>query len=413
MNVLLISQIFPPEAGAAANRAFAHSKYWAKFGHKVTVICETPCYMIDEVKRYDTRKGSITEKINGIDCIRVPVFQASNKSSIKRRLLNQISFMFGAIRYGRRLLKKQRFDIVIASSPPLFAGIVGKKLARKANAQFIFEVRDLWPESIVAMGKMSNKNPVVMIAKRVANHLYKKADALVTVTKGLKRRLENRISGKEVILIYNGADLSEITSKSKMEKGLLVYSGILGHFQAVDVMVRGLSFVKERDVKCLIVGDGPEMQKLKEETKRLGMEEKVAFTGSVSHKEALEYIGKADVCLVSMIDSPITNEALPSKVFEYAACGKPVVASLAGEMADMIKEYKIGLVSKPGDPVAFAKILNEMLENEEMREEFSENARRFAELFSREKMAKEYLTLMESLSGKDTQEHRTGNYMIK
>lgn len=413
MNILFISQFFPPEGGAAANRAFAHSKYWVKFGNKVTALCETPCYMIDEAKRDNTKK-CIVEKINGIDCVRIPVFWASNRSSVKRRLLNQISFMFGAIRYGKKLLKEQRFDIVIASSPPLFAGIAGKRLARKANARFIFEVRDLWPESIVAMGKMSDKNPIVVIAKRVAKSLYKHADVLVTVTKGLKKKLENRILGKEVTLIYNGADMSDISNGSSgVEKGLLVYSGILGYFQGIDVIIRAIPYMKHKAIKCIIIGDGKKKNKLMEKARDLKLGKRLVFVGSVSHREAIEYVKRADICLVSMIDSPITNEALPSKVFEYAACGKPVAASLAGEMAKMIREYNIGLVSEPEDPEAFAKILDKMLKDEKMKKEFSENARHFAELFSRERMAKEYLDLMESLLSKKTQEHRTNDYVIK
>ena len=205
MNILYITQYFYPEVGATQNRALEMASYLVKSGHEVTILTEFPNHPSGIIPKRYRFKLFERERYKGIEVIRSFVKASPNKDFVNR-ILFYLSFMISSIIAGMKL-KNRRYDIVYATSPPLFVGLSGYIISRLKKIKFVFEVRDLWPESAVVMGELKNKK-AIQLSEWIERICYKNASRIVVVTKGIHDHLTQKdIDPDRLWIVPNGANV--------------------------------------------------------------------------------------------------------------------------------------------------------------------------------------------------------------
>ncbi len=329
MRILILTQYFPPERGAV-RRLFEFAKIFQEHGHQVTVLTAMPNYPDGILPERYKGKFFVREKLDGIDVCRSYVLPAPN-SRPGRRMVGFLTFLLSSVMNSFRL--KGKFDLVIASSPPVTTAIAGYLVSKLRRTRYVLELRDLQPESGVQFGNLE-ESLFTRSIRAVMNFLYKRADRIVSATDGINDFLrEYGIEPRRVITVKSGVGDNFIFGHSNgvrkkfgwKEKFLVVYSGTLGLVRPLETIVeaaRGLAH--EKDIHFVFVGDGQKKAELEKLTAHYQLDN-VSFTGL----QPLEYIPfflrASDVLIECLKDVEVAKMAVPSKVFEYMASGKPIV----------------------------------------------------------------------------------------
>jgi len=407
MKILYVTQYFPPDKGAAQIRAKEMVKSLVKAQHKVAVLTEFPNYPSGIVLSRYRFKLFEKDTYHGAKVTRVFV-KSSPKMNFTNRMLYYLSFMISSIVGAMKL--KDKYDLVYATSPPLFVGLSGFIISRLKKAKFVFEVRDLWPESAIALGALKNKI-VVRLSHRLADFCYQKANKIVAVTRGIRDHLERRgLDGTKLCIIQNGVDLKMFNdsqrnqlSKEKLgyqDKLIVLYAGLLGLAQGIETLVEVAKVLRhEKRVHFLFIGNGPLKRKLlqMQESNRL---ENIMIMDEMTRKEVIEYMTLANCCLVPLRKAEIFRTALPSKMLEAWACGKPVVLSVDGEAREHLEKAKAGIWVEPEDSKGIANAVKYLHDNPELCQVYGSNGRKYVEKHFSRKVQAERLEkiLLEVLS---------------
>jgi glycosyltransferase involved in cell wall biosynthesis len=327
MRVLYLSQYFPPEVGATQGRAWEMARGLVAAGHRVTVICEIPNHPQGVVPR--AYRGRLWSRSNeaGIDVIRVWT-ASSPRKTFSRRMAFYTSFMVHAALAG--LLARGRFDLVFATSPPLFVGGAALALSHLRRVPLVFEVRDLWPESAVELGELASPAAI-----RWATHLeeacYRRACRIVVVTRGIRECLEARgIPPGRLRLISNGAnvDLFGFRPGGREEiRGRLGFDGcFVAIYAGIHGVAQGLGTVLEAAERPL---------------------SNLTFLPAQPRETIPDVLSAADAALVVLRDAELFRGALPSKLFDAWACERPVVLAVDGEARELLDEAGGGVFVPP------------------------------------------------------------------
>lgn len=390
MRILYISQYFPPEAGATQTRAFENARYLAAWGHDVTVICEVPNHPAGIVMEGYGRFLNKKRVIQGVNVIYVPVFTSQNKNFLTR-LAFYFSFTLSAV-LGGSVLLKGKFDLVYATSPPLPAAGAGLCLSRILNTPLFFEVRDLWPDSAVALGELNNRFAVRMAAKLEAA-CYRTAQKVIAVTEGIRDALifEKKVPLRKVELIPNGATIDSFKNEAdigrtiRLKSGLdnkfvVLYAGILGIAQGLETLIMAAESLKlKTDIHFLVVGAGPREAQLKSLASGLGLKN-IDFLGEYPRKDMPGIYGAADAALVPLAKLKLFEHARPSKMFDAWACETPILLGIRGEAKKLLAECGGGLCYEPEDERDLAaKILAMEAMVPELRHRMGRDARKYIE----------------------------------
>lgn len=407
MRILFFSHYYPPENNAPAVRTAAHCKAWAAAGHDVTVITCAPNHPTGKLFPGYSNKLWQKETIDGVAVIRVFTFLAANKG-FARRILNYISFMLAAVLAS---VFVRRADVVIATSPQFFcgwAGVFGRLIHR---APFVLEVRDIWPESIVAVGAITNRW-IIGFLEILERLMYRSAARIVTVGRGYREQLTARgVPESKISVIYNGADLPEFSrSADEPASGVrpqgssfvCTYVGTVGMAHGLGIVLEAAKILRERghaDVGFLIVGDGAEREKLEEQAAAAGLSQ-VQFTGQVPRSLIPGILAATDCCLVHLKDTALFSTVIPSKIFEMLCAKKPIIIGVRGEAEEIVVEAGAGVSITPGSAVELAEALIELKETPERLAALGRAGRKFVEQnFNRQAFAEQYLELMQELLG--------------
>jgi len=363
------------------------ARYLASRGHKVTVITEVPNHPSGIIPAHYRGKLSERKREDGIDVLRLWVWTSPEKT-FASRMRFYLSYMGMSALAGA--LIKGRYDVVYATSPPLFVGVGGVVAALFKSIPFVFEVRDLWPESAVALGELSNPR-AIKAAEKVEMALYNRARRIVAVTEGIRDRLLKRgIPADKMTLIPNGANTelfrfdAEGAGRVRASQGLedkmvVMYAGIHGIAQGLETLLRAADLLQAReDIVFVFVGEGPrkaELMRLKDE---MGLRN-VRFLSEVSSHRMPAYLSAADCAIVPLRDQPLFRGALPSKMFEAWACSRPVILSVAGEAERVLAEAGGGIAVKPEDPSDMAAAILRLQENRSEGQVMGERGRRYVE----------------------------------
>ena len=400
MRILFITDNFPPEINAPANRTFEHCREWVKLGAEVTVITCFPNFPKGKVFEGYKNSWRKEEVIEGIRVIRVWSFITANNGFVKR-ILDYISFGVSSFLNGLFI----KTDLIIGTSPQFFSAMSAWQLGIFKLKPWVMEVRDLWPESIVAVGAMKNKR-LIRFLEWIEMMMYRSASQIIVVTETFQRKIAARgIDRNKIFVFKNGVDLSKYYPGIKPEelekrlgfKGKMVFAYIGTHG-----MAHGLEFilnqakkfqVTHEDIHFLFLGDGAKKESLVQKAN----DEKimnVTFLDSVGKEEVLDYLQLMDVALVNLIKSDTFLDVIPSKIFEAAAVQKPILLGLEGETKDIIETYGAGLCFEPENEIEFIKKVLEFYDSRQDLEFFRLGCRKLAYDFERKRIAKNMLEIL-------------------
>jgi len=387
LKILFLTDNFPPETNAPAMRTFDHAKIWVESGHSVQIVTCQPNFPKGEVfPGYKNLKIS-RETIDGIEILRVPTFIAKN-SGFFLRTLDFISFMIAGIFAGLFLAKKP--DVIIATSPQFFTAIAGYVLSQIRKCPWVFEVRDLWPDSIVAVGQIGKESRIFKLLKKIEIFLYRKANLVVPVTRSFASEISsNGIIAEKIAVIPNGIPLQKIrkiNSSQRKKPGDTITIGYIGTMGLAHGLTSVLNTAKalkkqgQDQYKFLFVGDGSEKLKLKSIAAKNKLTN-VIFEPSCSREQVDKYWNQIDIALIQVKSDPVFSTVIPSKIFDAMAYGLPIIACAPdGELTRVLIECKSKTNTiRPGDP--------NLLEAEIKKLEFAPKQTYDLENYTREKNA--------------------------
>ncbi len=409
MRILYLSQYFPPEVGATQTRAYEMAQGLLRAGHRVTMLTEVPNHPEGVIRPEYRGRFWVREPLDGIDVIRVWV-KTSPVKTMGTRLAFYLTYMLDAALAGL-LRARGRYDLMVATSPPLFVGGAALFLSYLRRIPLVFEVRDLWPESAVALGELQSAR-FIRWATWLEERCYARARRIVVVTEGIRDRLLQRgLPTEKLVLIPNGANTElfrpqpEAGRALRRELGLgerfvVLYAGIHGVAQGLETVLQTARELAGRpDVHFLLVGDGPCKADLLRQKDELGLAN-VTMREAQPREAMPAYLSAADVALVPLRRVELFKSALPSKMFDAWACGCPVLLSIDGEARRVMERAAGGVFVEPEDPAALAAAVRTLAAQRERCREYGAAGRRFVEAhYSRQAQARQLVELVEGLQG--------------
>ncbi|MBK9706707.1 MAG: glycosyltransferase family 4 protein [Acidobacteria bacterium] len=400
MKITFLCQYFPPEMGAPAARTYEHARHWAALGHEVTVITGFPNHPTGIIRPEYEGQFVKRENIDGIDLLRTWVYCAANKGFFKR-VLNFLSFFFSSFLLGS--VMTARPDVVVGTSPQFFCAVSAYLLSVIKRAPFVFEVRDIWPQSAVELGAL--KNPLIIRALESIEHfLYRRARLIIVVAEATRPYLLAKgVNPDKIRIVPNGIDAKYLESATATPeeireqydlngKFMVSYIGTHGMSHALDVVLKAAGRLRDdTSVRFLFVGEGAEKEKLK----KLALEFKldnITFVGEQPRERLLAFYRASDVSLVPLKRLDIFKKVLPSKLFELMGVGCPVICSVEGEAAELVKRSGGGECIEPENVDSLVVSIRRLEKNKELRLQMSANGRTFVrEFYLRSKLAENYL----------------------
>jgi glycosyltransferase involved in cell wall biosynthesis len=386
--------------GAPAARTYEHARHWAALGHEVTVITGFPNHPTGIIRPEYEGQFVKRENIDGIDLLRTWVYCAANKGFFKR-VLNFLSFFFSSFLLGS--VMTARPDVVVGTSPQFFCAVSAYLLSVIKRAPFVFEVRDIWPQSAVELGAL--RNPLIIRALESIEHfLYRRARLIIVVAEATRPYLVAKgVNPDKIRIVPNGIDAKylesavatseEIRNQYELNgKFIVSYIGTHGMSHALDVVLKAAGKLRDDiSVRFLFVGEGAE----KENLKKLALELKlnnIIFVNEQSRERLLAFYRASDVSLVPLKRLDIFRKVLPSKLFELMGVGCPVICSVEGEAAELVKRSGGGECIEPENVDSLVESIRRLEKNKELRLQMSANGRTFVrEFYLRSKLAENYL----------------------
>ncbi len=406
MKVLFLSDNFPPETNAPAVRTFQHTRVWSERGHDVTVVTCAPNFPTGRVHEGYRNVPYSVENVSGVRVVRVWSYMAPNAGTL-RRSLDFLSFIVGAVPAS---LMQRRPDVVVGTSPQLFTALGAWVVARAFRVPCVFELRDLWPESIVAVGAV-REGVVVRAVSRLAHFLYLHVDHIVSVTESFASILGERgIPEAKISVVRNGVDLEEFApsppdpeiralagaGESDM---LITYLGTVGMAHGLRHVLDAAALEEGTGVRFLIVGDGAEKAALQKEAARRGLTA-VTFMEAQPRDRVPAILASSDAVMVHLRDDPLFDSVIPSKIFEAMAVARPIILGVRGESARLVESAGSGVTVEPEDPADLLRAVERLRNDPELRRRLGENGRRAAEKeFCRKAAADRMLDVLKRVAG--------------
>ena len=401
-----MSQYFPPEMGAPSARVHELSRAWRQAGHDVTVLTAFAHHPTGVKAPGDRFRLTRRTSLDGIDVVRAYIYAAPNRGTW-RRMASYLSFFVAATVIG--LVRVRRPDVIVATSPQLLAACAGYLLARRFRVPFVFEVRDLWPESIVAVDAM-HENVVIRALRRVAAHLYAHSARIVTVGEGYKRQIVSRyaVPAERLTVVPNGIDPQFFTpaprdNDVRRELGwgdrlVVLYVGTLGMAHALHVVLEAAArLAGEPDKLFVFVGEGARKDELKRQAGEQGLCN-VQFIDHQPKERIPAYYAACDLGLVTLRNTPLFQDVLPSKIFEYLGMERPVLVAVDGEARRLVEAAGAGRFVPPEDPRALADAIRELARDRVRLAAMGRAGRlHVVEHYDRRMLARRYAELLEQL----------------
>ena len=404
-KILFITQYFPPETGAPQNRLFELATRLQKKEMQVSVLTAMPNYPEMIIKDAYKNKFFCFEEMDGIKIFRSYIYVKKTKS-IFLRLLNYFSFVFSSFLTG--LFKTQSYNFIFCESPPIFLGITAIILSKIKKAKLIFNVSDLWPESAEKLGLVKNKFLLYITAK-LEEFIYKNSFLITCQTQGIVENISKRFPQKKVYWLKNGVDVKSLNSiktnnewrgQNNFDKTdfLLIYAGILGYAQGLETIIYAAEKLKEYPkIKFLFFGDGPEKSKLVLLKNKLGLNN-IYFNLPVSKNEIRQIIKSIDTAIIPLKKIELFMGAIPSKILEVLALGKPILLGVNGEARELfINSGNCGLYFEPENFESLAENIMRLYESEGLLKELGKNGNNYIKNnFNSEQIAEDFWNLVQS-----------------
>ena len=393
-SIVVISQYFPPETGAAPTRWNELADRWADDA-SVTVITSAPDYPEGELYDGYDNEWLQREKHGDVDVLYTKTITSSS-GNLLQRSLKFVWFMLMSFLVGLRYTSP---NAVVATSPQPLTGVSAWLLARLKRATFVFEVRDLWPESILAVSEFDNR-VVIWLLDRTVLFLYRRSDTLVVVSRAFIEPISERgVDPTKIEYHPNGIDPSFYTTDEEppasfpdlADEFTVTYVGTIGRAHGLAVIIDAARELS--DAQFVIVGDGAEREQLEQEAAEL---DNVVFTGRRPKAEVPHYLSAADAALVHLKPREVFETVIPSKLLEAMAAGLPVILGVRGEAEWILSEAQAGITIEPGDATELREAVEELRDNDEQRARYGNQGYEYViQEFNWETIAMEYLATIQ------------------
>lgn len=407
MHILFLSDNFPPEVNAPASRTHEHCREWVRAGHQVTVITCAPNFPQGRVFSGYRNRLWQQERIDGIRVIRVWTYITANEG-FARRVLDYLSFMTtGAL----AALCVRRVDVVVGTSPQLFTACAAWLVGALKRRPYVFELRDLWPESIKAVGAMKDSRAIAML-EGLEMFLYRRAARIVSVTHSFRETLRRRgIDAGKIDVVTNGVDIARFSPRPK-DAELAAQLGLTGHFVAGYIGTHGMAHALETllqaaaslqlqhpelCVRFLFLGDGARKAALMDEAAHLGLAN-VVFVGSVAKDQVARYWSLLDVSIIHLRRTELFTTVIPSKLFECMGMGIPVLLGVAGESAAIVEREGVGQGFEPENAEALVQALCVLQRDGALRAEYRRRGLEAAQRYDRAALAAQMLAALKTVA---------------
>ena len=404
MRILWLSQWFPPDLGALPARLTEMARAWIARGHEVTVVTAFPHHPLGRIPESYRGRWVVREEHDGIRVIRCRLWALPNRSFWQRTLC-QLSFAASSVVLALRRPGKP--DVVVVSSPPFFQVPAALFFARWHRAPFVFEVRDLWPETFAAMGALS-RGWLFRRLERLELALYRAADRIVVVTEAFREDLVGRhVPSEKIAVVRNGADLDFYAPRPGDEelrrqlggadRFLVTYVGTHGLATGLEQLLDAAELLRDDPrFAFALVGEGARREALREEARRRGLTN-VTFQAALPKERMPDVYASSDACVVCLKPLPLFEKVIPSKLFEILASGRPLVAALSGEPAEIARAAG-GIVVPPGNGSAIAGAVLALRDDPALCRRMEQAGRSYVEEhFDRQKLAETYLDVLRGL----------------
>lgn len=405
MRILFLSHYFPPEVNAPATRTFEHCREWAAMGHDVTVVSCVPHHPMGKVFPGYRNCFYQSEIREGVKAIKVLTYVTANEGFLKRTF-NYVFYMFMVIVIAPFL---PRCDVVISTSPQFFNGLAGYFVSKIKRCPWVLEIRDLWPESIVAVGAL--RNPVaIRLLEAVEGFVYRKATHVVPVTQPFADHIARQTGRTEgVTVIPNGVDFNLFSGEPAdaayaRQRGLegkfvAAYVGTHGMAHGLDTLLDAAERLRDRpEILILMAGDGAERQRLEGEIKlrRLG---NVRMLGQLPKEEMPKLWAVCEVSLVLLRKLDLFKTVIPSKIFESMAMKKPMVLGVQGEAARIVTAAGAGICIEPESAEALAAAIIRLADDTILYTSLADSGLLYvAENYDRKRLAERFESVLRSLN---------------
>lgn len=407
MRILFLTDNFPPEVNAPASRTFEHCREWVRAGHQVTVITGAPNF--PKGKLFPGYRNQLwqRETLEGIEVVRVWTYITAN-AGFARRTLDYLSFMVTSFLAG---LFQHRPDVIIGTSPQFFTNCAAWMLSVFRRRPFVFELRDLWPESIKTVGAMQD-SMALRLLERLELFLYRRAAAVVAVTESFRRNLVSRgIDPQKIAVVLNGVDLSRFQPLAR-DPELAERLGLAGNFVPGYIGTHGMAHALETlleaaariralpegaNVRFVLLGDGARKQALQEIAASRGLDN-VLFLDTVTKADVPRYWSLLDASIIHLRQADNFTQVIPSKLFEGMGMGIPVLHGVAGESAEIVEREGVGLVFEPENAEALCDSLLRLQRDRVLYEQLKARCLAAAPRYDRTARAREMLAILERVA---------------
>ncbi len=412
MKILYVSQYFPPEMGAPAARAAELAQHWAQAGHQVSVLTGFPNHptgVVPEEWRPRLRRLFYREQVRGVDVFRTWLWPLPNRKA-HERMRNYASFCVSAALRG---LTIPRPDVIIATSPQLLVGLSGWWLAFAREIPFVFEVRDLWPESLAAVGVGTEDSLLHHALAAVAGFLYERSARIVVVTPAFKEHLIHhwRVPAEKISVVENAvetnlfAPLPEARNREVRNqfnaagKFLVCYIGTMGMAHGLETLLDAAAKLQQQnpEVLFLLVGEGAEKYRIKALAEARGLSN-VLFLDQQPRETIPAFISASDACLVLLKNTDVFKTVIPTKMLEFMSCARPVILGVEGQARQIVEAAGAGLAIQPENADALAAAITRLAANRELGAELGQKGREYIlQHFSRDQTAEKYIQVLQEL----------------
>lgn len=405
MHILFLTDNFPPEVNAPASRTFEHCREWVKSGHQVTVITGAPNFPTGNIFDGYQNKLWQNEKIAGIHVVRVWTYISPNKG-FSKRILDYLSFMFASFFAS---LFVRRVDLIVGTSPQFFTVCAAYVSSLVKRVPWVFELRDIWPESIRVVGAMK-KSKLLDWLERLELFLYRKASVIISVTHAFRTSLILRaVNGDKIYVVTNGVDVSRFVPREKDAellqrlnlhgKFVAGYIGTHGLAHALDTLLdaaKALKVAPDGDLyRILMLGDGASKEALRKRAEIEGLDN-VIFLDTVSKDQVVRYWSLLDASIIHLKKDELFTAVIPSKLFECMGMAVPVLHGVEGESADIVTREGVGLLFESENSESLIIGLRRLAKNPELLAHFRANGPKSAKRFDRSTLAAEMLQILKA-----------------
>lgn len=403
-HILIITNYFAPDAGAAAVRLTRLSHTLQQLGHRVTVLTSLPHYPEGRIHDGYQGKWAVVDDRDGVRIIQTWLW-ATPSAKISHKLISQASFMITALLRGLFL---KRPDVILVEAQPIFTGLAGMLLAFWLRRRYVLNISDLWPDHLLSVGAVKETSAIYRTARRVVNVMYRRAAGIIAMSPAWASRIEGHIgTHRNLQVIFNGVDLARFqphldTTDFRQRYGIpadqkvIAFIGTLATQYDFELLLDALMKIQRPDTHVLLIGKGSQADFVRAQLQ----------TPDLHHVHWIDWLPHDDMPLAwntayltfwAMGDHDLYTGTIPAKLYEAMACGVPMVIYGQGIASDILAASGAGIIVDKDGADGLATAIIQLLDDPVQRQTLSENARRYAELnYDHVRVAKRYLAALEA-----------------